>query len=274
MSPRLFLSMVAALCCVGLFVGCKPMATARMDEEREAYFLDAKEKLFAEDFSEAVVGFEKALEVNPRNAAAHLELGLIHYQHIHDYAAAIYHFRKMLDLRPDHMMAGQIRDHLERCKMDFASSVNLGPLNQHTEARMKRLVEEKDGLLEKVGQMEGQLAQMREVLAVQSQALKSARQKVPSAASPALAGQKAPSGSVANESDAGVASEPSTQVRSLTEEKYRKHVIRSNDNFYKLAQYYGLGLKAIEQANPGIDSTRLQIGQVINIPFPTTTASR
>ena len=65
MSLRLFLSMVAALCCVGLFVGCKPMATARMDEEREAYFLDAKEKLFAEDFSEAVIGFEKALEVNP-----------------------------------------------------------------------------------------------------------------------------------------------------------------------------------------------------------------
>lgn len=274
MSLRLFLSMVAALCCVGLFVGCKPMATARMDEEREAYFLDAKEKLFAEDFSEAVIGFEKALEVNPRNAAAHLELGLIHYQHIHDYAAAIYHFRKMLDLRPDHMMAGQIRDHLERCKMDFASSVNLGPLNQHTEARMKRLVEEKDGLLEKVGQMEGQLVQMREVLAVQSQALKSARQQVPSAVSPALAGQKAPSGPVAKESDAGVASEPSIPGRSLAEEKYRKHVIRSNDNFYKLAQYYGLGLKAIEQANPGIDSTRLQIGQVINIPFPTTTASR
>ena len=274
MSLRLFLSMVAALCCVGLFVGCKPMATARMDEEREAYFLDAKEKLFAEDFGEAVIGFEKALEVNPRNAAAHLELGLIHYQHIHDYAAAIYHFRKMLDLRPDHMMAGQIRDHLERCKMDFASSVNLGPLNQHTEARMKRLVEEKDGLLEKVGQMEGQLAQMREVLAVQSQALKSARQKVPADASPALAGQKASFGPVAKEPDAGVASEPSTPGRSLTEEKYRKHVIRSNDNFYKLAQYYGLGLKAIEQANPGIDSTRLQIGQVINIPFPTTTASR
>ena len=274
MRLRLFLPMVAALCCVGLFVGCKPMATARMDEEREAYFLDAKEKLFAEDFSEAVIGFEKALEVNPQNAAAHFELGLIYYQHIHDYAAAIYHFRKMLDLRPDHMMAGQIRDHLERCKMDFASSVNLGPLNQHTEARMKRLVEEKDGLLEKVGQMEGQLAQMREVLAVQSQALKSARQQVPSAASPVLAGQKASSGSVANESDAGVAFEPSTPGLSLTEEKYRKHVIRSNDNFYKLAQYYGLGLKAIEQANPGIDSTRLQIGQVINIPFPTTTASR
>ena len=70
MSLRLFLSMVAALCCVGLFVGCKPMATARMDEEREAYFLDAKEKLFAEDFSEAVIGFEKLSKSTPKRGGS------------------------------------------------------------------------------------------------------------------------------------------------------------------------------------------------------------
>ena len=112
------------------------------------------------------------------------------------------------------------------------------------------------------------------MLAGQSQALKSARQQVPPAANPALVGQNASSGPVVNAPDSDAASESSSAARSLTEEKYRKHVIRSNDNFYKLAQYYGLGLNAIEQANPGIDSTRLQIGQVINIPFPTTTASR
>ena len=70
MSLRLFLSMVAALCCVGLFVGCKPMATARMDEEREAYFLDAKEKLFAEDFSEAVIGFGKLSKSTPKRRSS------------------------------------------------------------------------------------------------------------------------------------------------------------------------------------------------------------
>lgn len=266
--------MVVALVFAGLGVGCKPMATARMDEEREAYFLDAKERLLAEDFTEAVLGFEKALEVNPQNAAAHLELGLVHYQETHDYAAAIYHFNKMLELRPDHVMASRIREHLERCRMDFASSVNLGPLNQHTEARLKRLVEERDELREKVSQMEGQVVQLREVL----KATRQAPAQMTQAREPDLAGSGSTSPSLSGASEATEAStltsSQSAPARPLGQEKFRKHVIRSNDNFYKLAQHYGIDLKAMEQANPGLNSTKLQIGQVINVPYPTTTASR
>jgi len=33
-----------------------------------------------------------------------------------------------------------------------------------------------------------------------------------------------------------------------------------------MSKKYGVGMKAIEAANPGVDSTRLKIGQKINIP--------
>lgn len=260
------------------FSGCQPMSVARVDEEREAYYMDAKEKLFAGDYEEAAIGFERALEVNPKNAAAHLELGLLHYEHLHNYVSAIYHFRKMLELRPDHLMAGQIKDHLTRCEMDFASSIHLGPLNQNTETRIRNLVETKEDLEEKVQSLEGQLRQMRSVLAAQSNDLKTAQEN---------AGQRRQTvGSVISNERTNQLSKPAVERVSAIESSqtdltpvsttptYRKHMVRANDSFYKLSRKYGVTPKAIADVNPGIDSTKLQIGQVLNIPYPTATASR
>ncbi|MDA0750563.1 MAG: LysM peptidoglycan-binding domain-containing protein [Verrucomicrobia bacterium] len=260
------------------FSGCQPMSVARVDEEREAYYMDAKEKLFAGDYEEAAIGFERALEVNPKNAAAHLELGLLHYEHLHNYVSAIYHFRKMLELRPDHLMAGQIKDHLTRCEMDFASSIHLGPLNQNTETRIRNLVETKEDLEEKVQSLEGQLRQMRSVLAAQSNDLKTAQEN---------AGQRRQTvGSVNGNERTNQLSKPAVERVSAIESSqtdltpvsttptYRKHMVRANDSFYKLSRKYGVTPKVIADVNPGIDSTKLQIGQVLNIPYPTATASR
>ncbi len=44
------------------------------------------------------------------------------------------------------------------------------------------------------------------------------------------------------------------------------HVVEKNDSFYTMSKKYGVGMKAIEAANPGVNSARLKIGQKINIP--------
>lgn len=44
------------------------------------------------------------------------------------------------------------------------------------------------------------------------------------------------------------------------------HVVAKGDSFSTMAKKYGVGTKAIEAANPGVDSTKLKIGQKINIP--------
>ena len=259
-----------------VITGCKPDTAVSIDEEREAYHMDAKSKLFAEDFEAAVVGFEKALEVNPNNASAHFELGLINYLHLKDYVSAIYHFQKLLEMRPNHMMAVQIKDHLERCKMDFASTVTLGPLNQNTETRLKNLVETKEELETQIKNLEGQLAQMRQVLSAQSEALNRNRQN---ARPESLANRSKSSKSNAptqtsNLEGKGKTNSTAMQNASMSTPKFRKHVIRSNDTFYKLASHYRVDFKSIQSANPGVNSTKLQIGQVVNVPYPTKTASR
>lgn len=52
------------------------------------------------------------------------------------------------------------------------------------------------------------------------------------------------------------------------------HVVAKNDSFYTMSKKYGVTMKAIEGANPGVDSTKLKIGQKVNIPAPTPKAAK
>ncbi|HEX4343897.1 MAG TPA: LysM peptidoglycan-binding domain-containing protein [Verrucomicrobiae bacterium] len=45
-----------------------------------------------------------------------------------------------------------------------------------------------------------------------------------------------------------------------------EYTIVKGDSFYTLGKKYGVSTKAIQEANPGVDSTKLKIGQKITIP--------
>ncbi len=49
----------------------------------------------------------------------------------------------------------------------------------------------------------------------------------------------------------------------------QEHTILPRESFYTLAKKYGVTIAAIKAANPGVDSTKLQIGQKVKIPAPT-----
>lgn len=51
-----------------------------------------------------------------------------------------------------------------------------------------------------------------------------------------------------------------------------EHVVASGDSFYSLGKHYGVSAQAIADANPGVEPTRLRIGQRLNIPAPTDPA--
>jgi LysM repeat protein len=53
----------------------------------------------------------------------------------------------------------------------------------------------------------------------------------------------------------------------------REHVVVKGDSFYTLGRQYNVSMRAITEANPGVDSTRLKIGQKIRIPASTTAAA-
>jgi LysM repeat protein len=60
---------------------------------------------------------------------------------------------------------------------------------------------------------------------------------------------------------------PPVEPRSVTE-----HTVVQGDTFYGLAQRYGVTSGDIARANPGVDATRLQVGQKLTIPAASTAA--
>ena len=67
---------------------------------------------------------------------------------------------------------------------------------------------------------------------------------------------------------------PPAPVTENVETLTREHVIVRNDTFGSLAVKYGVAVRAIQAANPGVDPTRLKIGQKIKIPATSATGAR
>ena len=91
-----FFRCALALLLCALVNGCVPQSQGPLEEEKEPHFIEAKRALTTMDYKGAIDEFEKAVEANPRNASAHLELGLLYErQDLDPYpAAAIYHYQK------------------------------------------------------------------------------------------------------------------------------------------------------------------------------------
>src|SRR5262249_9401903 len=84
-----------------LFIsGCLPTGQGPSDEEKEPHFLSGKSCVSSMDYNGAIECFQKALEVNPKSASAHFELGWLYDQKVADPAAAIYHYQGYLKRTP------------------------------------------------------------------------------------------------------------------------------------------------------------------------------
>jgi len=52
-----------------------------------------------------------------------------------------------------------------------------------------------------------------------------------------------------------------------------QHVVVKGDSFSSIAKKYSVTTKAIAEANPGVDSSKLKIGQKLNVPAPSVHAA-
>jgi spore germination protein YaaH len=63
-------------------------------------------------------------------------------------------------------------------------------------------------------------------------------------------------------------------LRSQQQPGYQLYTIQAGDTFYKIALKFRISLESLLAANPGVDSNRLKIGQVIRIPVPSPGLTR
>ena len=187
---------------------------------------------------------------------SHLEAGLIYLKNIEDPIAAIYHFRKYLELEPNSRLAAQVRGLIDTAKLKFAGTLPAKPLENQENGlelteQVARLQHENDELRAELGTLHpgGPSSSAHNPFA-------------PPVASPASADDSA--------SPIALAPLPADD----TPQAARTHTVARGDTLSNLAQrYYGTRAKAkvreIVAANRdklSSESSSLRIGMVLKIP--------
>lgn len=240
------------LCCLPLS-GCLPSARSQADEEKEPHYLAGKSRVSTMDYKGAIEAFEKALEVNPHSAAAHLELACLFDQREMDPSAAIYHYEKYLKLRSDAGNADAVKQRISTCKQELAKNVSLGPLTERQQRELESLAQQNKALLEQVKQLTEENKQW------QAYAARLQTMTNPMYRPGATGGTTAPTPPAAG---AG----PPRSAAPTPQPGTRTHTVKAGETLTVIARKYGVRIDAISAANPNVEPRRLQVGQVLQIP--------
>jgi LysM repeat protein len=238
---------ILVVVCLAL-AGCRPAVRGSSDEQKEPYFLAAKKRAEERDYAGAIEYYEKALDVNPRSASAHMELGILYEGQQSDFAAALYHYQKAITLKPDLPVVDIVRQRIEQCKRELAKTVTQLPSTE-------KMQQELDNLRAENGQMKAQLQAWANYHAGKS-AAPTGVIIAPRAAVPAPGGNATRPPQVV-----APATNPAVPAAAT-----RTHTIATGETLSRVATKYGVKLSALQRANPNVDSSRLKPGQTVVIP--------
>ena len=221
------------------FNGCAP-ATNSSQEDKEPHYLTGRRLVQQLDWDGAERAFFKSLETNPRSSLAHYELGVIYLSHKSDPAAAIFHLSRYLTLNPEAANKNEVQGHIEAAKRDLAADIHGTP----------------DAPSQSILNLRNKLNQ----LAAENQAL---RHQMKSRGI-------APNPQIAQANNAPMVISPPSNVASQATPSppaaLRKHKVKSGDTPSSIARKFGVPLSKFLAANPGLNPTKLQIGQELKIP--------
>lgn len=237
-----------------LLLGTGCPGTGASDEQKEPYFLSGREKVRHADYVGAIQSFSKAIEVNPRSAAAHYELGCLSEERGADPAAAIYHYERYLNLSPRAENVTIVRERINTCKLELAKSSFL-TLGGQSGQREKELKAELDRLLAENTQLRHQLGTLGQNVRVP-----------PTTNSPAVTKLIVPTKQVPTPATNLVASPGATNRPPTAVAAAKTHKIASGETPGIIARKYGIKVESLMAANPGLDPKKLKIGQSVNVP--------
>ena len=232
---RGFLAILIAIIAL-IWVGCEPTGGAVNAEDKEPHFLEGRRQMQQRDFEGAERSFHKALEANPRSSLAHYEIGLLYFTRKSDPATAIYHLQRYLSLDPDAPKGKIVQGQIEALKGDIARDILGSPQHAPDSA---------------IQQLRTQLNQM----AAENQALRHQLQSRGITPNPRTA---------TNSTVQLPRPDSTTPPRPPTSR--RKHEVQSGENPTAIARRYGIKLQELYAANPGLNPSKLQIGQELIIP--------
>jgi len=233
-----------AVCCCGCIPG-----DAHVDEEKDPHFQRGRNLVNGQDFKGAVQEFEKALDSNPRSAAAHFELGWLYEEKVGDFAAAIYHYQRYLELQPDseRSQAIDVPGRIRGCKQRLANTEFPLPNSQNLQREVDRLTAENMLLRQQLDVIRSQAAAHANIVPPRIETVTVAPTAAVVAPTSRVVQVQAP------------AAKPA-------EGHPRVHIVKGGETITSIAAQYGVKASAIEAANPQADPRRLRVGQSLNLP--------
>jgi tetratricopeptide (TPR) repeat protein len=265
-SVSLYRYSLPLLAAVVLLSGCL-QPDGPQDEQKEPHFMDGKRCANSLDYKGAIEHFQKALEVNPRNASAHFELGVLFDQMEPDPAAAIYHYQSYLRLNPKGPQAELATSHIYACKQQLVRTVSLGPVTQTLQAEYEKVSEENKKLREQLEQWKALANRLQLALtnraAVSSNPARSAGEPgaIPAARIP---NPSPPTKTVS--SSTHPASPAVTKQTPASVPAKRTHIVRQGETPAQIARKYGIRVEALLAANPSLNERRMRVGQSLSLP--------
>jgi len=246
--------------------GCMPGPRGSLDEQKEPHYRLGKARVNSMDYVGAIEAFQRALEVNPRSASAHFELGWLYDVKVPDPAAAVYHYERYLKLRPRAENADIVRQRIQACKQELARTVLPLPISPGLQRELEQLVEENRRLKADLARWQAYAAQLARALS------NAAAVSEPDGAQRAATPPLAPTGpAVAGSSQAGSTPIADASRRPVPEPRetapgWRVHMVQPGETLTRIARRYGVSLQALLEANPGIEPRRMPVGQEVRIP--------
>ena len=291
-APLWVLSLVLA-CYV---CGCSPISRNSLEEEKDPHYIEGTKRQKAMDEEGAINEFERALQTNPNNSAAHFQLGSL-YERSKDWPSSLYHYTRFLKLNPNASMASIVQSRILAVKRELANSISYVNLSRDTQQIMEAYVRTNTLYLQQIGKLEAELSRRPAyitnyvtnfvtvpqftpkdrsvtesteiVRSEQSQPTPQPRDPEPEEEVRPEPRQTRTAAAERRESPRP-ATRSSTQARNSAKKEpeaptQRTHTVRPGETLAVVAAKYGISTKKLAAANPG-SSKGVRAGQKLVIP--------
>jgi tetratricopeptide (TPR) repeat protein len=266
-------------------------------EADEPYYRQGQQLVKQGRNQEALSAYLKVIAKRGESAPeSHLEAGLLYLQQIKDPLAAIYHFRKYLELQPNSPIYPKVRGLVDTAKLEFARTLPAQPMESQAERldmldQIERLRRENEQLKAELTALRGGVSTptIRSRATLEgAPAAETARtdnggirpfifpqtQSEPSAEAPSpvtLAPETQPPPPAAQETSPLARTRAVPTKPTLPSNAVRRHTVAKGDTLYNLAvRYYGDKSKwrDIYAANRDVmpDPNALRLGAELKIP--------